>query len=633
MLRISALLDIMTYCIALLGYAPLAPYLEAVPRFVFPAALIGGMVADRKGFRLRNPITTLASIIFFVFYISQVNKGNLIGPAINLLIVLLSVRLISEKKIRHYLQIFALALFSLAGSTLLTMDLFFLVYLILLLVLIAVALVILTFHAVDSELTISRGGMKTLLSVAFLMPAGALPLICIFFLILPRTQYPLWNFQGLSGSKIAGFSDKVQPGMASNVSAGKSAAFRVSCEKLAKEHLYWRGGVLDSIAGNTWVRGTLPAGESGHIPNGRVVRQTIYPEPGRSGRLFALNVPVRISGIRASLTGDFEIKTATSFGKRVKYEAVSVLSDTIETGSEINRDFYLRLPRSLSPRMVAVARKIAKQGKNELEKVDFLEKFFLSRNITYATTDLPVSADPLDEFLFVRKRGNCEFFASSFAVMLRLAGVPSRLVGGYYGGIYNDLGGYYLITEDMAHVWVEEYLDGKGWVMFDPCTLSANFRRAGENTHQGLGFRLKMYLDSCDYFWNVAVITYDLEKQFQLVNNINLRFKHLSRPLHSGKTLLLVCGGTLILLLLVITAARRRRASREEKILGKFLRLVKRKYPFVVLPSTGLIELARQSNDPRIKEFVAIYGQAIYCDRKLTIEEYRMLKKLLRSFS
>jgi hypothetical protein len=632
MLRISVLLDILTYCIALLGYAPLAPFLEAVPRFIFPAALIGGLVADRKGFRLRDPIPTLVSILFFVYYISQTSRENLIGPAINLLIVLLSVRLISGKKIRNYLQIFALAIFALAGSTLFTLDLLFLVYLIFLLVLIAVALVILTFHATDSKMTISQEGMKTLLSVAFLMPAGALPLICVFFLILPRTQHPLWSFLYVAGSRVAGFSEKVQPGASSSVGSEKSAAFRVSCEKLAKEQLYWRGVVLNSLAGNTWVRGVLPAGESGYIANGRAVRQTIYPEPGRSGYLFALNVPVRVSGIRVPLTGDFVLKTATSAGRRVKYEAVSVFGNTIGTRTEIDRGYYLRLPRSLSLRLVAVVREIAKKGKNDAEKVELLKNFYLLRNFTYATTDLPVSADPLDEFLFVRKRGNCEFFASSFAVMLRLAGVPSRLVGGYYGGEYNDLGGYYLITEDRAHVWVEAYLAGKGWVMLDPSTLSANFQKVRENTREGLGFRLKMYLDSCNYFWDMAIITYDLEKQFQIVNKINLRIKSVFWLGHPGRSLFIMVV-PFISLILVIAAARRRRVSREEKILRKFIWQVKRKYPFAILPSTGLHELAGLSNDPLIKEFVAIYGRAVYCDRKLTIEEYRLLQELLRTLA
>ncbi len=316
MVRISALLDILTYCIALLGYAPLSPYLETVPRFILPAALVGGLFADRKGWRLAGPIPTIVSILFFVFYAARFSRENFVGPAVNLLILLLAVRLISEKRTRHYLQIFALSLFSLAGSSLFTLDIVFLAYLILLLVLIAVALVILTFHAADNHLTISRGGMKTLLSVAFLMPAGALPLMCVFFIILPRTQYPLWNFLNVAGSTVAGFSEKVQPGAASSVGAVKSAVFRASCRQLPKERLYWRGTVLNTVAANTWVRGEVPAGESGHIANSGTVHQTIYPEPGRSGYLFALNAPIRVSGIRASLSGDLVLKTAVATGQK-----------------------------------------------------------------------------------------------------------------------------------------------------------------------------------------------------------------------------------------------------------------------------------------------------------------------------
>lgn len=632
MVRISALLDILTYCIALLGYAPLSPYLETVPRFILPAALAGGLFADRKGLRLRDPIPTIVSILFFVFYIARFSRENLVGPAVNLLIVLLAVRLISEKKTRHYLQIFALSLFSLAGSSLFTLDILFLVYLVLLLVLIAVALVILTFHAADSNLTISRGGMKTLLSVAFLMPAGALPLMCVFFIILPRTQYPLWNFLNVAGSTVAGFSEKVQPGAASSVGAVKTPVFRVGCRQLPKEQLYWRGVVLNKPVSNTWVREEVPAGESGYIvARAGAVHQTIYPESGRAGYLFALNVPIGVSGIRASMSGDLVLKTATATRRRVKYEAESVPGGAIGTRKGIDRGYYLRLPRPLSPAMAAVARDIAERGKNDSEKVELLKNFFRSRNIVYATSDLPVSTDPLDEFLFVKKRGNCEFFASTFAVLLRSAGVPARLVGGYYGGEYNQLGGYYLVTEDMAHVWVEAYLTGSGWMMIDPSALSANFLTS-ETRDTGTGYRLRMYLDSCNYYWNVAVIAYDLEKQFQLVNNINFRMKRISFPVHPGRALLL--GGCLLLsIFLVIRAVRVERVSREERILRRFLRLVKKKHAFSVLPATGLHELAALSNDPRIAQFVAIYGGAVYRDKKLTIDEYRLLRELLKTMA
>jgi len=214
MVRISTVLNILTYCIALIGYAPLSPFLETVPRFIFPAALVAGFFADRKGKWLAGLLPTIVSILFFAFYAAQLHRDNLVGPAVNLLTVLLSVRLVSEKKVRNYQQIFALALFSLAASSLFTLDSLFLVYLISLLFLVAVTLVILTFHGADNAMVLPAAAVKKILSAACLMPAAALPLMCVFFIILPRTQYPLWNFLNASGSRVAGFSEKVEPGSA-----------------------------------------------------------------------------------------------------------------------------------------------------------------------------------------------------------------------------------------------------------------------------------------------------------------------------------------------------------------------------------------------------------------------------------
>jgi hypothetical protein len=89
-------------------------------------------------------------------------------------------------------------------------------------------------------------------------------------------------------------------------------------------------------------------------------------------------------------------------------------------------------------------------------------------------------------------------------------------------------------------------------------------------------------------------------------------------------------GIPLILLVFIVIFARSKRVSREEKILRKFLRKLKGKYSFEILPSTGLHELAGHSEDPNVRKFVEVYGRAVYCDRKLTGEEYRALKDLLR---
>jgi hypothetical protein len=629
MARISTVLNILTCCIALTGYAPLSPFLDMVPRLILPVALVAGCFADRKGKCLTGSLPTIVSILFFLFYAAQLQRDNLVAPAVNLLTVLLSVRLVSEKKVRNYQQIFALSLFSLAASSLFTLDPLFLFYLVSLLFLVAVALVILTFHGADSAMALPAAGVRKILSVACLMPATALPLMCVYFVVLPRTQYPLWNFLNISPSNVTGFSEKVEPGSAPSVGAVKKPVFRVNCGELAKEQLYWRGAVFNAIAGRAWVKGELPAGESGRAANAGSVRQTVYAEPGSSGYLFALNVPTRIDGVREALSGDLVLKSRSAMAGRVKYDVVSAPGSVIRTAGGIDRGYYLRLPAPLSLRMAAVGRKIGREGKNESEKIGMLEEFYRSSRIGYATSGLPVSADPIDEFLFVKKRGNCEFFASSFALLLRAAGVPSRLVGGYLGGEYNGVGGYYLITEEMAHVWVEAYMSGVGWVKIDPSALSNDFRRIGETRQNGLPFRLGIYLDSCNYYWNMAVISYDLEKQFRMFNRVNSQIRQLPFAFKPGKVLIWA-GMVLVPALLIMTVARSRRLTREERILRRFLRRLEGKYSLERLPATGLHELAARSGDTRAREFVELYGRAVYRDRRLTGEEYRILKDLLK---
>lgn len=627
MVRIKSVLDFLAYAVALLGFVSLFPYLETLPRVIFPAALAAGIMADRKDFAVKGGVPTVISLLFFVFYVARFTASDLVGPAANLLVILLAVRLFSGKNSRNYLQIYALSLFSLAASSLFSLSALFLCYFFLMLVLIAVSLVILTFYS-SSVRAVSRPGMKRILSTAMLLPAASIPLIFLFFFILPRTQYPLWNFLNAGGAKVTGFSEKVAPGSAPAVAGIRNVAFRARCAQLPRELLYWRGTVLNSFEGNAWVRRAPPRGEEGFAGKGETVSQTIFPEPGRLPFLPALNIPGRISGIRHSVEPDgTHVRRGAPSGHE-KYEVVSVPGDTIMTRKGVDEGFYRKLPPRMSRRMAALGAGIAGKGKNDAEKVDLLSGYFESAGLTYATSGLPVGEEPLDEFLFEKKRGHCEFFASSFATLLRAAGVPARLVGGYYGGNYNELGGYYAITEDMAHVWVEAFIAGKGWVTIDPSKWAVNFSGIGEK-EKGVARTVSMALDAFSYYWNAAVINYDLDRQVRLISGASGELKRLMGPADLGRL-------PVVLLITAICAAaalaliRMKRTASEERVLHAFMREVRRKYGVATGPATGLHELASSLHDPSADRFAEIYGGAVYRDRRLTREEIRQLKGLVR---
>jgi protein-glutamine gamma-glutamyltransferase len=624
MVRIKFVLSILSVCVALIGYLPLQPYLDPFARWFFPAALAFGLYQQGKGRFFSGRILTPLSMVLFLYFASGFSQANMLLVTADLLVSFLAIRMLGEKSGRNYLQVFALSLFCLAASSLYNLSALFLFYLLLLLLLLAVSLVILAFHAHDAEIALSRVELKKVLTVAALMPVAALPIMLFLFVFLPRTQTPLWDFLNHGGPTSSGLSDSVSPGGSSSVAEVKRVVLRAVSRKLPESRLYWRGIVLNGFRDNVWVR--LPGPQETLIRAGRgeSVPQEIYPEPTSSPYLLALNIPVQISGMRHEEAGDAVYTARRSLDKRTKYDALSALTDAIRVKGGIEPDFYLTLPRTVSQRMRAQARELSRPGLPAGEKLRTLERFFRAQRLSYATSGLPVGADPLDDFLFVTKKGNCEFFASSYATLLRLAGVPARLVGGYRGGSYNEMGGYYLVTEDLAHVWVEAYVEGRGWVTIDPTAWSVGFPR-----REGLGRKLLMYLDALSFYWDKAVITYDLGKQIALLRTAGNKAHEFRFPLESLKRLMAI-SLWLLPLAGLIALFLRRPGTREERVLKRFLRVASKRFPESFQENCGLFELAGRVDNPQIKEFVAIYGAALYGDRRLLDHEVLSLKEIIR---
>ncbi|WP_224981498.1 transglutaminase family protein [Geomonas agri] len=624
MVRIDLLLSGLTACIALIGYLPLQAYLDPFARLFFPVALLLAVYLQVKGRALPPRVLTPASILLFLYLAAQFSLSNLVPVTSDLLVVFLGVRLMGERLGRNYLQAFALSLFCLAASSLYEISAVFLVYLFSLLLLVAVGLVLLTFHAQDPSTVLPKQEAKRVLTVAALMPVASLPLLLLLFFVLPRTQYPMWNFLNGPAGKKTGLSDTVQPGTSSVVSETKGVVLRAVTPKVPEQKLYWRAVVLNAFKKDAWVREKV-AGDAQSVTRGNPVLQEIYPERSATPYLPALNVTRTVTGLRNEAASDAIFVSRRPLDKKVRYLAESVLADTLQT-KRIARDFYLKLPEPVSERMRAEGRTVARSGRNAEEKMTALEAFFRGQHLRYANTDLPVGGDPLDAFLFDRKRGNCEYFASCYAILLRLAGVPSRLVGGYRGGTYNDVGGYYVVTEDMAHVWVEAYLDGAGWRTVDPSAWALGTVRS---TQAG---GLAMYLDMVGFYWDKAVVTYDLDKQIALVRNAGTKARNLRLPPWFGNVLLLslpVLGGVILLALWY----RQRPPTVEARLLRRMLRLLAKRYPGEIKGDEGLFELSARLHDRHLARFAALYGAAVYRDRPLTRGEAAQLEEILREAS
>jgi hypothetical protein len=157
-------------------------------------------------------------------------------------------------------------------------------------------------------------------------------------------------------------------------------------------------------------------------------------------------------------------------------------------------------------------------------------------------------ADPLEEFLFQRRRGFCEHFAAAYGTLMRAAGVPARVVCGYQGGRLNWLGNHLKISQSDAHAWCEVWLKGRGWTRVDPTAMVAPDRVAlGAESFNALSqlgsisaterlqqlFRLNnptglrwlltsasMAWDAIDMQWNLRVIGFNFEAQGDMMRDL-----------------------------------------------------------------------------------------------------------------
>lgn len=145
------------------------------------------------------------------------------------------------------------------------------------------------------------------------------------------------------------------------------------------------------------------------------------------------------------------------------------------------REASLRLPERLDPRIRELGARLAKGELNQERVVERVIAHLRSEYRYSLDTGAMDPQDPLADFLFQKKKGWCEYFATAAAVLLRTRGVPARYIAGFNVIGSQRIGDYYLVRDWDRHAWVEAYIEGRGWIEYDP-TPAAEY----ENLHAGL---------------------------------------------------------------------------------------------------------------------------------------------------
>jgi transglutaminase-like putative cysteine protease len=392
----------------------------------------------------------------------------------------------------------------------------------------------------------SRGLSLRLSAVALFVTVAILAITAGLFFFLPRTARAAFQHLVSRRDRLTGFSTRVTLGEIGEIKRDSTPVMHIKMDRPEDRTLplKWRGAALSEFDGRTWYNPPSPPQMLRPDQAGLLV---LEPDPPRrfgirhisyavhlgemSGdALFFAGTPqyLRIDSLvfRNSLD-NFRVRLSDAhniwYQVYSRLEAQSPDLDAEEAFVDpLTREWravYLQLPR-IDPRVGDLARDIARGELSPASEARLLEKY-LRTHFGY-TLELPQfePADPLAYFLFSRKKGHCEYFASSMAVMLRELGIPSRVVTGFQSGVYNPISGSQLIRSSDAHSWVEAWLPHRGWTTFDPTPADPNAFRISVWT------RLGFYADAAEVFWQDWVLNYNLDRQLQLASRVGESSRH-----------------------------------------------------------------------------------------------------------
>jgi len=545
-LAIERYLQVALYLLVLTGFGTLASTgsLDAPTVLLVGATLIvrGFFLSKRKSVLIPPEWTTYLTIAYAPFYVLDlVALSRAFLPAtVHLVLFGMVVRMFSARKDRDYAFLAALAFVMVLASAILTVDSAFLLAFgaFLLMAVLTFVLMEMRKSAQAAAIPARESGdpqayRKMAFSLVGLAPALVGLMLIVgtgIFFVLPRmsTGY-LGGFNG--GTDLStGFSESVRLGRIGQIQQSNALVMHIQVEgdKQGRYDLKWRGVALAQFDGKTWTNPgqhyTLsPAADGSYglwrpmqfAPKPQMIHYRVLMEPIGSNVFFLASQPRFLQGSYALISTDaagsvFDLDTEHPV---TVYDADSDIGQTMpaqlrEAGDEYSprvRAMYLGLP-PIDPRIPELAKQITGQATNNYDRAAQLEAYLQSRY--QYTLQLPQKEprDPLANFLFERKRGHCEYFASSMAVMLRTLGIPSRVVNGFRTTEFNDVTSSYVIRASSAHSWVEADFPGYGWIAFDPTP-------AGPSADHGPWSRFMLYMDAAASFWREWVVNYDASHQ------------------------------------------------------------------------------------------------------------------------
>jgi len=307
----------------------------------------------------------------------------------------------------------------------------------------------------------------------------SLPWVVVLFIFFPRISFDHADY-GFKGENVQrmGHDGTMYLDSKALLVPSDRIVMEVGFDKEvpSSDKLYFRGSILYVDKKDHWE--PLPStikreGPTYYPMQGERIEYKVTLYPTQKRWIYMLDMPV--SAVKdAELDRDMISKVEKPIKAPLHYAASSVLSPMLHDILD-KETLYVstHFDRSRNPKTYQEARKIAKLFNTPEKKASALIKFFLNQSLTYSLKPEALDINnTADSFLFDKRLGYCVHFASSFVIMARMAGIPSRIVTGYKADKANSLKNYLAVKEKNAHAWAELYYNDH-WVRVETTSTAS----------------------------------------------------------------------------------------------------------------------------------------------------------------
>jgi transglutaminase-like putative cysteine protease len=531
--------------------------------------------------RLSGRALTAAGLLYIPLFAldAMVLSGSWSDAGLHWLVIAGAIKMFSLNRGRDSLTVGLFAFLEMLAAAVLTVSGVFLLLFVIFLVLLVATLVaheMARGEQAGRRATAPPPIVGRLLRFSLLLSLGVAGFTVLIFFLLPRTALGAWGGHRAI-SALSGFSDDVRLGAIASLQrtnnpvmhirllpppavavAGSSEEDNTLLSPEQFEQVTWRGRGLTSFDGRRWYDPNTPnyyatdggrfqVASSGTAGQARLIRYQVTLEPMASPVLFFPSRLLRAATRFPVLGWDRSTATLSSPANFAAEQQLGAGGPQLSAGGFVGTSYsgvsdlaqpsveqlraaaatprrqrvgmlpYLQLPDDLDPRIRALARAIVAHARSDdYDRLATLTDY-LQTHYQYTLDDLPQGRDPLAEFLFEQRAGDCEYFASALAVMARSLSIPTRVVNGFLGGVYNPLSGEYVVRGGDAHSWVEAYFplggDAVGrrgnrgvWISFDATP-------PGAAVHAGLWPNAGMVFDALSSVWQEWFVNYDWVRQ------------------------------------------------------------------------------------------------------------------------